>query len=149
MSHRITVLLFLLIASLSLYRTQARNLYYAVAPQILQFAFGDDPLNSGEMLSVTCTIVKGDFPVKLTWSFNGQPIDPSQSDINIVNDKRVSFLSIDNVAARHAGNYTCTATNAAGSDSHVAVLKVNGRAFNEVFFKFWGLYTLKSFILCL
>ena len=83
------------------------------------------------MLSVTCTIVKGDFPVKLTWSFNNQPVKPNHSDINIVNDRRVSFLSIDSVAARHAGNYTCTATNAAGFDSHVAVLRVNGRAIND------------------
>lgn len=100
----------------------------AVAPQILQFSFGDDPLNSGEMLSVTCTIVKGDFPVKLTWTFDDIPIDSSRPDVNIVNNKRVSFLSIDSVAARHAGRYKCTATNAAGSDSHIAVLSVNGTA---------------------
>ncbi|XP_026825579.1 Down syndrome cell adhesion molecule-like protein Dscam2 isoform X23 [Ooceraea biroi] len=96
-----------------------------VAPQILQFSFGDDPLNSGEMLSVTCTIVKGDFPVKLTWTFDDIPIDSSRPDVTIVNNKRVSFLSIDSVAARHAGRYKCTATNAAGSDSHTAVLSVN------------------------
>ncbi|XP_025152779.1 Down syndrome cell adhesion molecule-like protein Dscam2 isoform X29 [Harpegnathos saltator] len=96
-----------------------------VAPQILQFSFGDDPLNSGEMLSVSCTIVKGDFPVKLTWTFDDIPIDSSRPDVNIVTNKRVSFLSIDSVAARHAGRYKCTATNAAGSDSHIAVLSVN------------------------
>lgn len=101
---------------------------YAVAPQILQFSFGDDPLNSGEMLSVSCTIVKGDFPVKLTWTFDDMPIDSSRPDVNIVINKRVSFLSIDSVAARHAGRYKCTATNAAGFDSHTAVLSVNGTA---------------------
>jgi len=97
-------------------------------PQILQFSFGNDPLNSGEMLSVSCTIVKGDFPIKLTWTFDDIPIDSSRPDVNIVNNKRVSFLSIDSVAARHAGRYKCTATNAAGSDSHTAVLSVNGTA---------------------
>lgn len=101
---------------------------HAVAPQILQFSFGDDPLNSGEMLSVSCTIVKGDFPVKLMWTFDDIPIDSSRPDVNIVTNKRVSFLSIDSVAARHAGRYKCTATNAAGSDSHTAVLSVNGTA---------------------
>ncbi|KMQ94334.1 down syndrome cell adhesion molecule-like protein 1 protein [Lasius niger] len=101
---------------------------HAVAPQILQFSFGDDPLNSGEMLSVSCTIVKGDFPVKLTWTFDDMPIDSSRPDVNIVINKRVNFLSIDSVAARHAGRYKCTATNAAGSDSHTAVLSVNGTA---------------------
>lgn len=101
----------------------------AVAPQILQFSFGDDPLNSGEMLSVSCTIVKGDFPVNLTWTFDDRPIDFRQPDVNIVNNKRVSFLSIDSVAARHAGRYKCTAANAAGFDSHTAVLSVNGSAY--------------------
>nr|XP_050869775.1 cell adhesion molecule Dscam2-like isoform X1 [Vespula vulgaris] len=96
-----------------------------VAPQILQFSFGDTSLNSGEMLSVGCTIVKGDFPVTLTWTFNDVPINSSQHDIHIVTSKRVSFLNIDNVAARHSGTYKCIATNAAGSDSHTAVLSVN------------------------
>ncbi|XP_076297109.1 Down syndrome cell adhesion molecule 1 isoform X27 [Lasioglossum baleicum] len=96
-----------------------------VAPQILQFSFGDDPLNSGEMLSVSCTIVKGDFPVNLTWTFDDTPIDSSRPDVNIITNKRVSFLSIDSVAARHAGRYKCTASNAAGSNSHIAVLSVN------------------------
>lgn len=105
-----------------------RRVVHAVAPQILQFSFGDDPLNSGEMLSVSCTIVKGDFPVKLMWTFDDIPIDSSRPDVNIVTNKRVSFLSIDSVAARHAGRYKCTATNAAGSDSHTAVLSVNGTA---------------------
>lgn len=100
----------------------------AVAPQILQFSFGDGPLNSGEMLSVFCTIVKGDFPVKLTWTFDDIPIDSSRPDVNIVTNKRVSSLSVDSVTARHAGRYKCTATNAAGSDSHTAVLSVNGTA---------------------
>ena len=99
---------------------------HAVAPQILQFSFGDDPLNSGEMLSVSCTIVKGDFPVNLTWTFDDTPIDSSRPDVNIIINKRVSFLSIDSVAARHAGRYKCIASNAAGSDSHTAVLSVNG-----------------------
>ncbi|KAG7213701.1 hypothetical protein KM043_002940, partial [Ampulex compressa] len=105
--------------------THSAQLNVNVAPQILQFSFGDDPLNSGEMLSVSCTIVKGDFPVKLTWTFDDTPIDSSRQDVNIVNNRRVSFLSIDSVAARHAGRYKCTATNAAGSDSHTAVLSVN------------------------
>lgn len=99
---------------------------HAVAPQILQFSFGDDPLNSGEMLSLSCTIVKGDFPVNLTWTFDDSPIDSSKPDINIIINKRVSFLSIDRVEARHAGRYKCIASNAAGSDSHTVVLSVNG-----------------------
>lgn len=99
-----------------------------VVPQILQFWFGDDPLNSGEMLSISCTIIKGDLPVYFSWNFNGEPIELDRSDVNIVVSQRVSFLSIDSVAARHAGKYECIARNAAGFDSHTATLSVNGRS---------------------
>lgn len=80
------------------------------------------------MLSASCTIIKGDLPVNLTWTFNDLPINHhDRNDITIVNNnKRVSFLSIDSVSARHAGRYKCIATNAAGIDSHTAVLAVNG-----------------------
>ena len=70
--------------------------------------------------------MKGDFPVNLTWTFDDTPVDSSRQDVNIITNKRVSFLSIDSVAARHAGRYKCIASNAAGSDSHTAVLSVNG-----------------------
>ena len=99
-------------------------------PQVLQFTFGEGPLNSGEMLSISCTIIKGDLPVNLTWLFNDEPIGPGRSDISIVASQRVSFLSIDSVAAEHAGKYSCVARNAAGSDSHSANLSVNGRVVN-------------------
>lgn len=97
-----------------------------VAPQILQFSFGEGPLNSGEMLSISCTIIKGDLPVNLTWMFNDRPIDQDRTDVSIVLNQRVSFLSIDSVAASHAGKYKCLAKNDAGLDSHEAVLSVNG-----------------------
>lgn len=80
------------------------------------------------MLSVSCTIIKGDLPVNLTWSFNDVPLlDYGRGDVSIINNnKRVSFLSIDSVSARHAGKYKCTAANAAGAHSHTALLVVNG-----------------------
>ncbi|XP_046591195.1 Down syndrome cell adhesion molecule-like protein Dscam2 isoform X12 [Neodiprion lecontei] len=96
-----------------------------VAPQIFPFSFGDEPTNSGEAMSVTCSIMKGDFPMDISWALNGEPITAEQSDITISNSKRVSLLAIDAVAARHAGEYTCTASNKAGATSHSALLAVN------------------------
>ena len=78
------------------------------------------------MLSISCTIIKGDLPVEFVWTFNEKVIPLDSSDVSIVVSKRVSFLSIDSVAAKHAGKYKCIATNRAGSDSHIAVLAVNG-----------------------
>ena len=38
----------------------------------------------------------------------------------------ISLLSIDSVAAHHAGQYICIATNKAGSSKRSAILTVNG-----------------------
>ena len=42
------------------------------------------------------------------------------------NDEYSSTLIIDRLEFVHRGNYTCTATNTAGSSSHTAELAVNG-----------------------
>jgi len=109
------------------YRTSYARSAIAVAPQIFPFTFGDEPVNSGEAISATCSILKGDFPMDITWAFNGEPISAESTDqFSITKGKRLSVLSIDAVAARHAGEYTCTASNKAGASSHTAALAVNG-----------------------
>ncbi|XP_076655513.1 Down syndrome cell adhesion molecule 1 isoform X9 [Halictus rubicundus] len=97
-----------------------------VAPQIFPFSFGDEPVNSGEAISATCSILKGDFPMDISWAFNSVPIDSESTDqYTITKSKRLSVLAIDAVAARHAGEYTCTVSNKAGASSHTAALAVN------------------------
>lgn len=79
------------------------------------------------MVSATCSIVKGDFPVTIVWKFNGKAISSSDSDIIVTKiNRHMSALSIESVAARHAGEYTCVATNRAGDVSHSTTLAVNG-----------------------
>jgi hypothetical protein len=41
---------------------------------------------------------------------------------------KTSILTIESVGAYHGGNYTCTATNAAGLSQFMAHLAVNGTA---------------------
>ncbi|KAH0947632.1 hypothetical protein HN011_008031 [Eciton burchellii] len=97
-----------------------------VAPQILPFAFGDEPASWGELVSVTCSVTKGDQPIEITWAFNGTPIDSRDSDVVIASTNRKnSVLTIESVAARHAGDYTCTASNRVGATTHSAHLAVN------------------------
>lgn len=43
----------------------------------------------------------------------------------------ISLLSIDSVAAHHAGQYTCIATNIAGSAIRSANLTINGIFIDE------------------
>lgn len=78
-------------------------------------------------MTAPCTVLKGDFPIDIQWALNGQPIGQDHSDITIVStSKRVSLLTIDGLSARHAGEYTCTASNAAGGTSYSSSLAVNG-----------------------
>lgn len=99
----------------------------AVAPQIAPFAIAEEPANWGDSISVVCAILKGDLPIEITWALNGEPIRPDRSDINILaTTRKNSILSIESVAARHAGEYTCSASNKAGATSYSATLAVNG-----------------------
>nr|XP_033188130.1 Down syndrome cell adhesion molecule-like protein Dscam2 isoform X28 [Bombus vancouverensis nearcticus] len=98
-----------------------------VAPLILPFAFGDEPASWGELVSVTCSVAKGDQPLEISWAFNGTPIDSHHgSDVVIGStNKKNSVLTIESVAARHAGEYTCSASNRAGATTHSSQLTVN------------------------
>ncbi|KAK2577362.1 hypothetical protein KPH14_003478 [Odynerus spinipes] len=108
--------------------SRSATLTVNVAPQIIPFDFGDEPANWGELVSVTCSITKGDQPLDISWAFNGTPIDTSRgSDVVVASTNRKnSVLTIESVAARHAGEYTCSASNRAGATSHTARLTVNG-----------------------
>lgn len=98
-----------------------------VAPHIGPFSISDGPANSGDMVSATCSIMKGDFPVEIVWKFNGRAIGFNDPDLTITRiNKHMSALSIESVAARHAGEYTCVATNRAGNVTHSTTLAVNG-----------------------
>lgn len=90
--------------------------------------FGDEPASWGELVSVTCSVAKGDQPLEISWAFNGTPIGSNHgSDVVVAStNKKNSVLTIESVAARHAGEYTCSASNRAGATSHSAQLTVNG-----------------------
>lgn len=106
---------------------------YLVPPQILPFDFGNEPLDAGDLTSIQCVVSKGDYPINLTWTFNGEPIRDYNA-INIAqNNKKVSTLTIESAEAFHSGNYSCVATNLAGSVSHTSTLIINGDCFHVSF----------------
>ena len=103
------------------------SLHCPVSPQIAQFTFGEGPSNAGDIISVQCVVSKGDLPLEIEWMFNGQPVSRDQTDMIMSNSgKRLKMLTIESVNAKHAGEYTCVASNDAGSTSRSAILDVNG-----------------------
>lgn len=85
-------------------------------------------------MTATCTVLKGDYPIEIEWALNSEPIKRENLDITIVStSKRVSLLTIEAVTALHAGEYTCSASNAAGGTSYSVPLAVNG---TDWWFKF-------------
>lgn len=112
----------------TLLRLQKIFIFYLqkVAPKIAPFDFGEEPLNYGEPASIQCTILGGDLPINVTWLLNNATID-RYHDISFSRiGKRINVLSIESVAAHHAGFYSCHAQNKAGITAHTARLIVNG-----------------------
>ncbi|XP_076641684.1 cell adhesion molecule Dscam2-like [Halictus rubicundus] len=96
-----------------------------------------------------CSMSQGDRPINVTWLMNNKPIqvrppgdgasatsssggsNPAIADtgdnIQISNFPPVSsILTINNVSARHSGNYTCQISNVAGVAEYSASLTVAG-----------------------
>lgn len=96
-------------------------------PQILPFTFGDEPINAGEMTSVTCAVIKGDLPIEINWYLNEESIKSNERSFFISQtSKRTSMLNIESIHAKHAGAYKCVANNSAGFAEIKSILTVNG-----------------------
>ncbi|XP_035788159.1 Down syndrome cell adhesion molecule-like protein Dscam2 isoform X17 [Anopheles albimanus] len=95
-----------------------------VVPIILPFDFGEEAFDSGSTASVSCIVTKGDTPIDISWSFNGRRIGDNEGLMITKGGGKISMLSIESVLSRHAGNYTCSAQNAAGQVQHTAELQV-------------------------
>ncbi|XP_076265909.1 Down syndrome cell adhesion molecule 1 isoform X39 [Rhynchophorus ferrugineus] len=96
-----------------------------VLPQIIPFEFGDEPVYVGQSVQVQCFVSEGDLPLQITWQLNGEDFDDRLELTPIPVGKRSSILMFESVTASHAGNYTCRASNAAGSSSFSSELQVN------------------------
>lgn len=102
------------------------TIIFSVIPQIIPFEFGEDEINSGEAVSATCSISKGDLPINIIWLLKGKNVNLFSGIVTNRVNKRLSTLSIESVDASHAGEYTCLAMNKAGNVSFSAYLHVNG-----------------------
>lgn len=101
---------------------------FAVPPKIAPFTVGADALFPGDYFTIQCSIVHGDMPLTMQWSFNGAPIKAGAAgDVTVARmGARSSVLTIESVRGVHAGNYTCLGQNEAGTAEHRVQLIVNG-----------------------
>ena len=98
----------------------------SVAPKIAPLASHSN-LQRGERLSLTCTISKGDTPIFFKWFRNGIEVGGKETEGTILNiNDFTSIISIDHLESHHSGNYSCQATNKAGSFSQSVSIIVNG-----------------------
>lgn len=97
-----------------------------VPPTIAQFNFGDKPSNFADSASVQCLVTSGDLPIDFKWYFNGRPVKEFSGITTVKLGNRNSVLNIDSVTGKHAGNYTCQASNVADSLNFTSELVVKG-----------------------
>ena len=95
-------------------------------PKIVPFSFGTAVVDSGEFAQLTCVVSKGDMPIQITWSLMGKDVNSGSSTSTTMLGQRASMLVINSVDYSNVGEYTCRATNPAGSVTYSTLLNVNG-----------------------
>lgn len=102
-----------------------QTLFILALPHIMPFEV-EENINVMDSIQMTCHVSKGDQPVKIMWTFNGQSVTPRMGINTQDFGKRTSLLSIQSVLESHSGNYTCTARNSAGSVNHTVEVYIKG-----------------------
>lgn len=80
--------------------------------------------------AISCQILEGDLPIAFRWEKNGQPVTSSPYAPSGIITRRMdeysASLVIEHITSLHSGNYTCIASNIAGSERFTVPLTVNG-----------------------
>ncbi len=101
--------------------------FFAEPPEIGAFSFSKEVMNEFDFAQLSCIVNSGDLPLSISWSFHGDKVGTETGIATTNLGPRMSMLVINEVSYHHKGNYTCQATNAAGTRSHTTELKINGR----------------------
>lgn len=115
---------------ISIDREVSSNIYLpmlcALAPPEVAIYGADDTVNSGDDVSLTCNVNKGDVPVSISWTYHGRQLPLNRGFTTELVGKRTSILLITSASHGHSGTYTCLAKNAAGLASSSISLVVKG-----------------------
>lgn len=98
-----------------------------VPPKLNPFQSTVLQLNVGDRASLTCSVIKGDLPLTITWRKDNRNIDASQHISIKQVDHYNSILVIENLGPDHTGNFTCSVRNSAAEVEIAQSLLVNGK----------------------
>uniref|UniRef100_A0A1I8GNE9 Ig-like domain-containing protein n=1 Tax=Macrostomum lignano TaxID=282301 RepID=A0A1I8GNE9_9PLAT len=92
--------------------------------------FRDQTAKTSEPITISCEVTGIPEPI-VRWTFNGQPVKPSQARITVQGNKH--SLSIPSIDSSHAGRYAATAENPHGRATCAALLVVEDAKENRYF----------------
>lgn len=102
-------------------------IYSTVPPKLNPFQSTILQLNVNDRASLTCSVIKGDLPLTITWRKDNRIIDASQHISIKQVDHYNSILVIENLGPDHTGNYSCQVRNSAAEVEIAQSLLVNGK----------------------
>lgn len=98
-----------------------------VPPKIMPMQSMLNLLREGMRAAITCQILEGDLPVTFRWERDGGVKELGVGASTRRLDEYSSSLVIERVTAKHTGNYTCIASNVAGTERFTVPITVNGK----------------------
>lgn len=102
-------------------------IFFTVPPKLNPFQSTVLQLNVGDRASLTCSVIKGDLPLTITWRKDNRIIDATQHISIKQVDHYNSILVIENLGPDHTGNYSCQVRNSAAEVEIAQSLLVNGK----------------------
>ncbi|XP_033117225.1 uncharacterized protein LOC117117126 [Anneissia japonica] len=83
-------------------------------PPVIEPFGGPVILKEGQQTRLTCSVIRGDLPVEITWYKDGQVITDGDG-LTIIDSGYSGALSLVDAQMHHTAEYTCNARNDAGS----------------------------------
>ncbi|CRK92906.1 CLUMA_CG006322, isoform A, partial [Clunio marinus] len=96
-----------------------------VPPKIMPIQSMTNMLREGMRAAISCQILEGDLPVSFRWERNGKQILGTGNEVIRRIDEYITSLLIEKITSGNSGNYTCIASNVAGSEKFTVPLTVN------------------------
>lgn len=82
-------------------------------------------LREGMRAAISCQILEGDLPVSFRWERNGKQVLGTGNEVIRRLDEYSTSLVVEHINSEHSGNYSCIASNVAGTEKFTVPLTVN------------------------